>query len=129
MPSHFYALSLGILVVWRFAHLLYAEDGPWDLMVRLRRAAGEGFLARLLDCFYCLSLWISPPFAFLLGDGLTERLLLWPALSAGAIILERITVRPEIFPDAFVAEDKENDHVLRHEQDATEKRKPPSLER
>ena len=41
MGSHFYVLIVGILVVWRLAHLLYAEDGPWDAMLRLRRTAGE----------------------------------------------------------------------------------------
>jgi hypothetical protein len=66
MASHFYELTVGILVVWRFAHLLYAEDGPWGSMVRLRRAAGEGFWASLLDCFCCLSLWLALPFADIL---------------------------------------------------------------
>jgi hypothetical protein len=76
MASHFYELTVGILVVGRFAHLLYAEDGPWGSMVRLRRAAGEGIWASLLDCFCCLSLWLALPFALLLDEDLTERLLL-----------------------------------------------------
>jgi hypothetical protein len=87
----FYLLVLGILAVWRLTHLLVAEDGPWDAVVRLRGRAGAGFWGRLLDCFYCLSLWIAAPFALLVGVGWRERLLLWPALSAGAILLERIT--------------------------------------
>jgi hypothetical protein len=87
----FYWLLLGLLTVWRLTHLLNAEDGPWDLVVRLRRAAGTGFFAGLLDCFYCLSLWMAAPIAVLIGSGWTERMLLWPALSAGAIFLERVT--------------------------------------
>jgi hypothetical protein len=118
--SHFYGLIVGILVVWRLAHLLYAEDGPWDVMLRLRRAAGEEFWGSLLDCFYCLSLWLALPFALLLGDGLTERLLLWPALSAGAIFLERVSAKEGNLPKVSYTEDKENDHVLRQEKDATE---------
>lgn len=125
MASNFYGLIVGILVVWRLAHLLYAEDGPWDSIVRLRRAAGEGYWASLLDCFYCLSLWLALPFALLLGENLTERLLLWPALSAGAIILERMNAKQEILPKSFHSENKENDSVLRYEQDTTEDRKPP----
>lgn len=86
-----YRFVLGVLAVWRVTHLLYAEDGPWDTIVRVRRLAGAGFWGRLLDCFYCLSLWIAAPLAVLLGSGWAERLLLWPALSAGAILIERVT--------------------------------------
>jgi hypothetical protein len=89
----FYQLVVGVLVVWRITHLLSAEDGPWDGVIWLRRQAGAGFWGKLLDCFYCLSLWIAAPFALLLAGGWTERLLLWPALSAGAILLERLTSR------------------------------------
>ena len=89
----FYWLLIGILVVWRVTHLLQAEDGPWDLIVRLRRRVGDGMLGELLDCFNCLSLWIAAPLAYALGDGWPERLLLWPALSGAAILLERATNR------------------------------------
>ena len=88
-----YWLAAGILRCWRIMHLLQAEDGPWEIVVRIRRRAGSGFWGKLLDCFYCLSLWIAAPLALLLGSGWTGRLLLWPALSAGAILVERLTSR------------------------------------
>jgi len=94
-----YWLVLGALGVWRLTHLLFAEDGPWEVVIRLRRLAGTGFWGILLDCFYCLSLWIAAPFALLLGSGWKERLLLWPALSAGAILIERMTSREETLFD------------------------------
>jgi len=72
----FYLLLLGALVVWRLTHLLHAEDGPWDLLRRLRERLGEGFGGRLLDCFYCLSLWIAAPAAWLIGPDLGPRLVL-----------------------------------------------------
>ncbi len=87
----FYGLVLGILGVWRVTHLLAAEDGPWQVMARLRRRIGRGFWGQLFDCFYCLSLWVSVPFAWLLGDSLTEQCLLWLGLSGGAILIERVT--------------------------------------
>jgi hypothetical protein len=127
MISRFYFLVIGILIVWRITHLFYGEDGPWNVMLRLRQLAGEGFWGQLLDCFYCLSLWIAAPFAFLLGEGWRHRLLLWPALSGGAIILERMTVRNESKPSVIYtededtgADDKENNGVLRPEQNAIE---------
>lgn len=77
------------LAVWRLTHLLNAEDGPWRILVQLRRLAGPGFRGELMDCFYCLSLWVAAPFAWWVGGPLSERLLLWPAISATAILLER----------------------------------------
>ena len=77
-------------------HLLHTEDGPWDVVARFRLAVRRRVAARALDCFYCLSLWVAIPFAFMVtilnGGGQLERLLLWPALSAGSILLERLTV-------------------------------------
>lgn len=109
---HFYWLALAILCVWRVTHLLNAEDGPWELLVRLRRRAGAGFWGELLDCFYCLSLWIAAPLALLLGEGWKEKLLLWPALSAGAILLERATLQKQTATSAFYIEDEEDQDVL-----------------
>ena len=88
-----YGLALGILGVWRITHLFNAEDGPANLLARFRQWVGSGFWGSLLDCFYCLSLWVSVPFALAIGRDWTERLLLWLAFSAGAILLERATSR------------------------------------
>jgi hypothetical protein len=111
----YYWLVLGILTVWRVTHLLNAEDGPWDLLVRFRRRVGTGFWGKLLDCFLCLSVWVSAPLAVLLGGRWKERLLLWPALSAGAILLERLTGKEQAAPPALYFEEPENPHVLRQE--------------
>jgi hypothetical protein len=105
-------LFLGILAVWRITHLLQTEDGPWDLVVRLRRRAGEGFWGRLLDCFYCLSVWIAAPFAIFLGQKLGDRLLLWPALSAGAILLDRATDTGHGEQSALFVEDSEDENAM-----------------
>jgi hypothetical protein len=86
-----YRLLLGSLCVWRITHLFQAEDGPGDVIVRIRRAAGEGFLGTVLDCFYCLSLWVALPIAWLIGHELIERVILWLAFSGAACLLERGT--------------------------------------
>jgi hypothetical protein len=112
----FYWLVLGVLAVWRVTRLLNAEDGPAGVFVGLRRAAGSGALGDLLDCFNCLSLVIAAPFAAILGEGWTEKGLLWLALSAGAMVLER--VMEQIGPCArFFEHQEETDELLR--QDAT----------
>jgi hypothetical protein len=103
----FYWLILGVLVVWRLTHLLGIEAGPWDLFLGLRKRAGPGFWGKLLGCFYCLSLWVSAPLAYALGADWKERLMLWPALSAGAILLERLTTADRDGHTASFFEDKE----------------------
>ena len=113
----FYWLILAVLTVWRITHLLHGEDGPWDLVVKLRRMAGEGFCGSLLDCFYCLSIWVALPVAAGIGSTWMERLLLWPALSAGAILLERATSRGPSAPAAqFWLEPEEGNDVLWREE-------------
>lgn len=109
MASHFYRLLIGALVAWRLTHLLYGEDGPWNLLARLRYFAGQGFWGNLMDCFYCLSLWIALPFGILLGESWRERLLLWLALSAAAILLERATSNSDEKPAIIVSEDLSKD--------------------
>ena len=112
----FYRFLLGILFVWRITHLFSAEDGPWEIVVHVRQRGGNSFWGQLLDCFYCLSVWIAAPLAIFLGDGLGERILLWPSLSAGAILLERVTERKPVEPPAIYFEDSEDDHVLLRKQ-------------
>jgi hypothetical protein len=83
---------IALLGVWRITHLLAAEDGPAEAMIRVRAILPARW-ATALDCFYCTSSWVALPFALALADGWAERLLLWPALSGGAILLERVTGR------------------------------------
>ena len=49
-------LFAGFLATWRVTHLITAEDGPWNVVARLRQAAGNGFLGDFMDCFYCSSM-------------------------------------------------------------------------
>ena len=108
----YYSFMLGALSVWRITHLLHAEDGPWEVVVWLRRLAGDGFWGKLLDCFYCLSVWIAAPFAISLGRNPGERVLLWTALSAGAILTERVLGSEYGEPPALYVEDSEDEHAM-----------------
>ncbi|MBI2686882.1 MAG: DUF1360 domain-containing protein [Acidobacteria bacterium] len=103
----FYWLTVGAFATWRITHLLHAEDGPWDLLVRLRRVAGRSFWGGLLDCFYCLSIWVAAPISLAISADWLERMLLWPALSGAAILLERATHKPvaKYFEDPKAFED------------------------
>ena len=104
----FYWLLLGGLATWRLTHLLNAEDGPWDLVLRLRHVLGNGFWGKLLDCFHCLSLWLAVPLALLIGETALERTMLWLAFSALAMLLELMTSnRRGSPPPVHYVEDKE----------------------
>ena len=108
------SLLIGSLCCWRVTHLLNAEDGPGDVLVHLRRACGNGFFGRLLDCFYCLSLWIAAPMAAVLSATWREGLLLWLAISASASLLERSTARTPL-AQWYEAPEEEQDHELLRE--------------
>ena len=116
----FYWLVLGVLGVWRITHFLHAEDGPWNLSAALRRWVGRGFWGALLDCFLCLSAWVAFPVALAIGETWKEILLLWPALSGGAILAERVTgggdrAAPALYFEEPPKEGRSEDVVLRKE--------------
>lgn len=79
------------LATWRLAHLLAHEDGPGGLLAKLRAWLGHGFWGRLMDCFYCLSIWVAALFAPLVTVRLSDAVLIWLALSGAACLLERGT--------------------------------------
>src|SRR5262249_3432216 len=106
-----YWLLLGILSVWRLSHLVSEEDGPWDLLFRMRRKLGQGFWGSLLDCFYCVSLWISAPAGYWIGTGWSERVLLWLSFSARATLLQECVCAGDR-PTTIHVEEKESNNVL-----------------
>ncbi len=86
---HYYYFILAVLAVWRITHLLSNEDGPFDIVFRLRRALGNSFFGRLIDCFYCLSIWVSLPFAVWLQKHIVEMFVTWLAISGAACLLQK----------------------------------------
>jgi hypothetical protein len=86
--SPWFRLVIAILAIWRIAHLIAREDGPFDVIVTLRVKAGDGVIGRLMDCPYCLSLWIAIPFALMLANDVVTWIAAWLAISGGASALE-----------------------------------------
>jgi len=102
-------LALAVLATWRLATLLAHDDGPWDLVVRLRRRLGDGQWGRMLDCFRCVSLWVAAPLAWAVGRDALEQWLAWPALSGAACLLERWQ-RPPAPPLTIEPWDERGEH-------------------
>jgi hypothetical protein len=91
MNGGFLKFLLAALAVWRVSQLLAREDGPWDILARVRRFGG-----RLFDCFYCLSLWVAIPAALWFRTSLADSVILWLALSGAACLLDRLTPEPVV---------------------------------
>ena len=97
-------LIIAILATWRLSAMLSYEAGPFDVFISIRELAGiihddlgqtnivpPVFWAELLDCVWCLSVWIGVVIAIVLYWNPVFVWLLLPfSLSAGAIIVERI---------------------------------------
>ena len=88
---------LAVLAVWRVTHLLASEDGPADLIVKFRALLGDSLAGKLMDCFYCLSVWISIPFTFFVVNGVLDRFVVWLALSGAASLANKFPKEPVIF--------------------------------
>jgi hypothetical protein len=88
--STWFRFVVAVLATWRLAHLIARENGPFDVVVRPRARAGNGVVGRLMDCPYCLSLWLAVPWAFWIANRWVEWIAVWLAISAGASLLERI---------------------------------------
>ncbi|BDT66570.1 hypothetical protein os1_07330 [Comamonadaceae bacterium OS-1] len=108
MDAPWFHAVLGALATWRLAHLLAREDGPWDAVLRLRMAAGQGVWGQMLDCFYCLSLWVAAPVALAVARDPVEWVLAWLGLSGAACLLERLG--PAAPPPVLELTHLEGDH-------------------
>ncbi|MGB6829462.1 MAG: DUF1360 domain-containing protein, partial [Terracidiphilus sp.] len=85
---------LAVLATWRVTHLLAAEDGPGDIVFRFRALLGRSFAGRLMDCFYCLSIWIAAPAALFVTRHWLDWIMVWLAISGAACLLERLGQQP-----------------------------------
>jgi Protein of unknown function (DUF1360) len=105
-------LVLAVLATWRVTHLLANEDGPADIIFRLRRRLGDGFIGSLMDCFNCMSMWVAAPLALFVSTNALTWAVTWLALSGATCLLERLGgppagARPNLKPM------EGNDDVLR----------------
>ena len=97
--SPWFRLIIAVLATWRIAHLVAKEDGPFDLIVRLRTLAGNGMFGRLMDCPYCLSLWFAAPAALTLASSPVGWIFAWLAISGGSCFMEKITEQRSQTPE------------------------------
>lgn len=87
------------LVTWRVSSLLVNEDGPFYVFERIRARVGvqnhtvdnQRFLAQVLSCLWCCSIWVGAFWTLLLFLLPQSIWLAIPfALSAGTIFLAKM---------------------------------------
>ena len=98
-----FAFVIMVFAAWRITHLFSMEDGPFDIIYKIRKKTGNGFFGKLLDCFYCTSVWVALPFGMYTGVSWQEKLLHWMAFSGAVCLLEQATAsknnKPPATPD------------------------------
>jgi hypothetical protein len=127
-PQFWIRFVLAVLATWRITHLLAHEDGPADLIVKLRAALGNSLAGALRDCFKCLSLWIAAPAALFVAHTPLDWLFAWLALSGAACLLQRLVPEPAETQPFPQASEGEVSHVLWSETSGPAERPSPGEE-
>src|SRR5258707_13839673 len=96
-------LAVGALATWRLTHLLSSEDGPTDIVIRVRDRLGHSLADSPMDCFAYLSLWIAAPAALFISKSWVAWVFDWLALSGTACLFEHSIAEPESTKPPFVA--------------------------
>jgi len=105
--------ALFALAVWRSAHLLARENGPLDLIVRLRTVLGSSIMGRMMDCFYGLSFLIALPSTLWMSSSRKGFLIQWLALWAVAALLEQATQKQQKYVHVTPVSASYIDRVIR----------------
>lgn len=84
---NFFDMIVAALAVWRLAHMLRYEAGPWDVFIRIREKLGNGVFGKAMDCVACMSIWLAAIIFFVPG---IRFLVVVLAISAMAVVLEAV---------------------------------------
>lgn len=83
---------LAVLACYRLTGLLAHdwEVGPYEILHKIRKAAGSGELGKALACPFCLGVWLSVPFGLLVQfpSVIGDFFLLILAVAGGQALLE-----------------------------------------
>ena len=88
-PDAWISLVLVSLAVWRITTLICFEAGPFDVLVRFRRAGYKVGVGRVLECFHCTALWTSVAVVPLVYAPTRMSVLIIFATAGAASLLER----------------------------------------
>lgn len=82
-----------ILAIYRVAHLLTRETGPFRMGERWRNLhTGDDWIGEGLRCLWCVSFWLALPAGVWLG-GPSEGWLAWLGIAGAVVALDKATER------------------------------------
>lgn len=90
---NFIEFLLAVFAVWRLSHLISREDGPWNTLLRLRVKLGRSGLGSGMDCFYCVSLWVSTLLAVLITASFRSFILVSLGISGITCVMQLLIDR------------------------------------
>ena len=85
-----FQFAVAVLATWRVAHLVAREDGPGDVLARIRGRLGHTTVGKMMDCLYCLSVWVAAPAALWMTRVPWDWLMTLLAVSGAACLLDRL---------------------------------------
>lgn len=77
------------LAAWRVTALLCYDEGPFEVLTRLRRALARIGLQRVFMCFHCTAFWVSLLLVGAVFEPTWRSLILVFAIAGAASITER----------------------------------------
>jgi hypothetical protein len=96
-------LILAVLATYRLTRMIVNESGPGDVLLKLRSVVISKpgyawcFIADLINCEYCVSVWVAAVLAVLVlaGGWFGTWVLVWLGLSGAFYIAQEIKDRME----------------------------------
>ncbi len=83
-------LLLIILVVWRFSRFICFENGPFGILIAVRKIFYRLKIEKVIECFHCFAVWSAMLFCVLYFRFTIELIFLILASSGGASIIQFI---------------------------------------
>lgn len=81
------------LACWRLSVMLVSEPGPFEVFEWIRHKAQGKMLGDLLACVWCTSVWVSAGLLVSAQFVAGQWVIVWLALSTGAILVDAIVER------------------------------------
>lgn len=78
-----------VLSVYRMAHMIAMEDGPFDVFSTLRGKVGQSnWIGRGFHCVLCISFWLTLP-AIFVHWVIIDPILAWLSIAGACLILHK----------------------------------------
>lgn len=82
---------LAVFAVFRLAHMMTREEGPFSLWQRLRNLfLADNWIGRGIRCLWCVSFWLALPAAWLITPS-RDLVWYWLGIAGAVVALDKAT--------------------------------------